>query len=75
MSKTVNILGSTQKEQWLTAISIYDLSVGANIEEAMQHLAEGWEEDEQMRESLETARRVLADYTNEMRRLVEGVFE
>lgn len=74
MSKTVNILGETPKEQWLNAISIFDLAIGANIETALEKLDEGWEAEE-MRDPLETALMVLNDYTAEMQRLVEGVFD
>lgn len=72
MSHTVNILGDTAKEQWTSAINIFDLAIGANIEEALGKLDEGWESEE-MRDPLETALRVLNDYTAEMKRLVEGV--
>jgi len=71
---TVNILGNTPKEQWLRAIDIFDLAVGSNIETALNKLDEGWEAEE-MRDPLDTALRVLNDYTHEMKRLVNAVFE
>ena len=74
MTKTVNILGDTPKQQWLNAISIFDLAIGANIETALEKLDEGWEAEE-MRDPLETALMVLNNYTEEMMRLVEGVFD
>lgn len=71
---TVNILGDTPKRQWLNAIMIFDLAVGSNIRNALGKLDEGWEAEE-MREPLETALRVLSDYSAEMQRLVEGAFD
>ena len=74
MAETINILGDSPKEMWMSAINIFDLAIGANVETALGKLDEGWEAEE-MREPLETALRVLNDYTAEMKRLVEGVFE
>lgn len=74
MVNTVNILGDTAKKQWLNAIDIYSLAIGANVETALNKLDEGWDAEE-MREPLEAALRVLDSYTQEMKRLVEGVFD
>ena len=76
MSRTVNILGDTPKEQWLNAIGICDMAIYANVDEARKHLVEGFsEDDDAVLECLKAIERVLANYTTEMRRLVEGVFE
>jgi len=73
MEKTVNILGETAKEQWLTAIRIYSMAIEANINEGMMqcHLMP----EREPTECFETAIKVLGDFTEEMVRLVEGVFE
>lgn len=79
MSKTVDILGETPKEQWLNAIGIYELVVGSNLSDSIAYFEsnggfEGAIEDRNA-EQLRTANKVLKDFADEMRRLVEGVFD
>ena len=85
MAETINILGDTAKQQWLSAINIYHLAIQSNIEFAMNARAEeepscvyfdalGGDDDE-IQEALEKAHKLVGDFTDEMRRLVEGVFD
>ena len=71
--KTVNILGETQKEQWLNAIMLYNVTIESNIIEAERLIRADGGKDEAV-ECLETAIRVLGEYRAEMSRLVKGVF-
>ena len=78
MSETIDVMGGTQKEQWLTAIRIYRTVIEANVNDAITraHYAtaptkhDGYPE---IAENLETALRVLGDFADEMERLVKGV--
>jgi len=72
---TVNLLGNTPREQWLNAISILDMTIGANLQHALNVLVMDDADDGEAVEAIKAADRVLADYTAEMRRLVEAVFE
>lgn len=70
---TINILGDTPKQQWLNAIGICNMAIESNLVTAENAVTSG---DEDMAiETIETAKRVLADYTAEMRRLVNAVFK
>lgn len=84
MAVTVNILGDTPKQQWLNAINIMHLAIESNIEFAMNARAEeepsnvyfdalGGDDDE-VHEALEKALKIKNDFADEMKRLVEGVF-
>lgn len=74
MSKTVNILGDTPKQQWLNAIMIFNITIESNIIEA-QRLMNHYNDAEGANECLDTAIRILGEYRAEMVRLVEGVFD
>ena len=74
MSKTINILGDTPKQQWKTAIMLYNVTIESNIVEA-QRLIRCHKSREDAIECLDTAVRVLGEYRAEMNRLVEGVFD
>ena len=78
MEMTVNILGETQKEQWLNAIGIYYMVISSNIDAAYAHVnGQGTDPDyadEYASERLLAAERVLGEFKDEMQRLVEGVF-
>ena len=72
MSKTINILGDTKKEQWLNAIMIFEMSIHGNMS-----IVHGFLEDEADNEYLECceiAMRNTKNFADEMRRLVEGIF-
>ena len=73
MANTVNILGDTAKQQWLSAINIYHLAIQSNIEFAI-NAAENERDDGELR-ALDKAHELVGDFTDEMRRLVEGVFD
>lgn len=77
MSKTINILGDTPKQQWLNAVAVYDMSLRANVKSVLGDINEFDVGDlaDSHAEKLEAALRVLDSYTQEMRRLVEGVFD
>ena len=85
MTKTINILGDTQKEQWLSAINILSFAIVGNIDHAIEmRLQEEpsciyfdalGDEDDEVFESLERAKRMCGEFADEMRRLVDGVFE
>lgn len=72
--RSVNILGETRKQQWLTAIRIYSTAIEANINQCIFDMHEALYPQASPDESLETALKVLGDFTDEMNRLVEGVF-
>ena len=71
MAETVNILGETQKEQWLNAINIYSMVVESNMVAAKFELPS----DGDAYHGLCVASNTLKDFADEMRRLVEGVFD
>ena len=68
-------MGDTPKEQWLNAINMCSLAIEINIDNARSHLMEEYNEDNGGVEACDAAKRVLHDFTDEMRRLVEGVFD
>lgn len=69
---TVNILGETQKEQWLNAIMIYEECICANMRTVYDFLED--EADGRELDCFGVAMRTTKDFADEMRRLVEGVF-
>ena len=79
MSKTVNIMGDTPKQQWLNAIQVFETCIYENTRMVHDHILD-WNEDEHIDdyntrvECLETAMRNTKNFADEMRRLVEGVF-
>ena len=79
MSKTVNILGDTPKQQWLNAIMIFEECIKGNIVDSIDYFEanEGYEDciEEKNAEQLKIAKKVTGDFADEMRRLVEGVFD
>lgn len=90
MSKTVNILGDTPKEQWLNAISIFELCICENAREVRRSLQDGCDMDECECALVATddgsfvcdkcgSLNIVVEqghvFADEMRRLVEGAFE
>ena len=83
--KTVNILGDTPKQQWLNAIGIMELCIGSNARNALDTMdglcgmAPRWDCDECDEcgrcHSLEVVVEQTKVFADEMRRLVEGVFD
>ena len=69
--KKVNILGDTPKQQWLNAIKLYDMVISSNLESAMNQL----DSAQEPYYLVDTALGVLGGFRDEMKRLVEGVFE
>lgn len=72
MSKTVNILGDTPKQQWLNAIMIYEECIYGNMRIVYDFLED--EADNDILECGDIAMRNTRNFADEMRRLVEGVF-
>lgn len=72
-------LGDTLKEQWLTTVRIFDTAIRSNITRSKEYMNENNQYDDglecELEEELETALRVLDDYTTEMNRLVEHIFK
>ena len=64
-----NPLGETRKEQWLTAIRLYRMAIESNVDNIDMRN----EDDDEMRKSCDSIRRVLNDFVGEMERLVEVV--
>lgn len=92
MANTVNILGDTPKQQWLNAISIYELCIRENARNVRDELMIGCEfcscseacgMDDPYGDlvecskchSLDVVMEQAKNFADEMRRLVEGVFE
>lgn len=79
MVETVNILGDTQKQQWMSAVSIFHLAIQANIEFAVNELSGGMEDREraivsdEVLAALDNAHEQVGVFADEMRRLVKGV--
>lgn len=75
MDFAVEILGDTPKEKWLNAIDLYCIVIGANINAVRSGLDEG-SDSEQIGavacERLDSAKEVLREFGDEMKRLVEG---
>ena len=85
MTKTINILGDTPKQQWLTAIMIFEECIAGNARNVLDRMdgicdrnprvdCEKCEECGRCR-SLEIVVEQTKAYSDEMRRLVEGVFD
>jgi len=83
---TINILGETAREQWLSAINIMSYAVESNIDAGWMRASECIDWDalecegefhcgEEAEDSFITAKKLLHEFADEMRRLVEGVFE
>jgi hypothetical protein len=88
MSKTVNILGDTPKQQWLNAIMIFEECIAGNgriVRDGLcdmcspdyaQEIHLGQECDDcPMKHSAEVVVEQTKVFADEMRRLVEGEFE
>lgn len=79
MANTVNILGDTPKQQWLNAIMIFETCIYENTRMARDGVRDGFgyelDEGEQVFEWLDIAMRNTKNFADEMRRLVEGVFD
>ena len=72
MAVTVNILGDTPKEQWLNAIMIFEECIYGNMRIVNDFLED--EADNDILECCDIAMRNTRNFADEMRRLVEGVF-
>ncbi len=70
MSKTINILGESQQEQWKSAIFMMSIAIESNIVYVRERLC-----DEELIEHLDKSAELLGLFRGEMNRLVEGVFE
>lgn len=79
MSKTVNILGDTPKQQWLNAINLMELSITGNLVPARNTIESdfGYDPDEWdgVSECIDYAIEHTKIFADEMRRLVEGAFD
>ena len=64
----INLLGDTQKEQWLNAINIFELCIKSNCDKAYDLAI-----DPQQIACIDTAIDITGKFADEMRRLVEGV--
>lgn len=76
-NKTVNILGDTPKQQWLNAIMIFEECIYENVR-SVRHALDWDSSDldwESEIEDLTIAMRNTRNFADEMRRLVEGVFD
>lgn len=75
MSKTVNILGSTHKEQWLSAVQIFETCIISNLDAAITDITEfeyAHECNIASKENIDVARRETHNFANEMRRLIQA---
>lgn len=76
MSKTINILGDTPKEQWLSATRIYEVCIISNLDAALSKIEEvEMNTDTDMsecRDNINTARRESLNFINDMRQVIEG---
>lgn len=89
MSKTVNILGETPKEQWLNAIMIFEMCLDGNariVRDGLREMCNGdiecdecnaanWDGECQYIHSANVVVEQTKVFADEMRRLVEGVFD
>ena len=84
MPKTVNILGETPKQQWMNAIMIFEECIKGNVRIVREELRDcdiSGEFDAIVGstgsyiENLDIAMRNTENFADEMRRLVEGVFD
>ena len=74
---TVNILGETQKEQWLNAIMIFEECIAGNGRIVFDEMCGMCERDCDECRAKPSASIVVEQtkvFADEMRRLVEGVF-
>ena len=69
-TKTVNLLGETQKEQWQTAIRCWHYAIVCRIDSACCEI-----DDEDIVKRLDEAIEYTGTFRDEMLRLVEGVFD
>ncbi len=73
-----NILGDTPKQQWLNAIDLYSMVIETNIASVRHGLDEGCEMPNigcEACEMLYSASSALEAFKDEMKRLVEAVFD
>lgn len=81
MQETIkfNPLGDTPREQWLNMIQIFDMCIDSNLTRSIDYMHDNDQHEDgiegELAEELETARERLGDYTNEMRRFVNAVFD
>ena len=90
MSETVKIMGDTPKEQWMSTIGIFEMCICENAREVRRSLQDGCDIDEEKCgiadsygdcvvcnkcHSLNIVVEQGHVFADEMRRLVEGVFE
>lgn len=89
MSKTVNILGETAKEQWLNAINIYELCIVENARNVEGFLHDecnseyecaecnriNWDGECPYIHSIEVVIEQGKAFAGEMRRLVNGMMD
>lgn len=75
----VNILGETAKERLLNTIDLYTLVVESNIHDSIAYFECNGGYEDRVEEfdcvQLKTAVKVLHDFADEMKRLVDSVFE
>ena len=75
MSKTVNILGDTPKQQWLNAITIFETCIYENarsVREDLNYFDRDFD-DGSCEERLDVVMRTVKNFACEMRRLVDGI--
>lgn len=83
LTMSVNILGDTPKQQWLNAITIFETAITSNVDDVNFRLCNECQfpcEPEDRDEchnfhGLDVASKTTKDFANEMRRLIEGMFE
>lgn len=79
MSKTINILGDTPKEQWLSATHIYEVCIISNLDNALSKLEEIEMNTDinisECRESIRIARRESLNFINDMRQVIQGALD
>lgn len=78
MSKSVNILGDTPKQQWMNAVSIFEMCLDGNariVRDGMCEMCEGDCDECEQVHSINVVIEQTKVFADEMRRLVEGVLE
>ena len=89
MSESINILGSTPKEQWLNAINIFEMCLDDNariVRDGLHEMcngdvecdecnAEHWDGECPYMHSANVLVEQTKVFADEMKRLVEGVFD
>jgi len=68
MNFAIDILGDTPKQKWENAIDLYCIVIGANIDAARKDAGR------ESAERLDSAKSVLKDFGDEMKRLAECVY-